>query len=72
MDKFLSFGYKDITVPLAPIPSIAMLIIMKAKWYQREIENTLARAISYARLEDEHRKIINNIFEYLIIVLKRL
>jgi len=58
---FLSFGYKDRTVPLAPIPNIAMLIIIKAKWYQREIENILVRAISYARLEDEQRNITKNI-----------
>ncbi|OHE60057.1 MAG: hypothetical protein A2Z47_05570 [Thermodesulfovibrio sp. RBG_19FT_COMBO_42_12] len=49
-----------------------MLIIMKAKWYQREIENTLVRVISYARLEDEHRNITKNIFGYLIMLLKRL
>jgi len=41
---------------------MAMLMIMKAKWYQREIENILVSAISYARLEDEHRKIIRKIF----------
>jgi hypothetical protein len=34
------------TVPLAPIPSMAMLMTMKAKWYQSEIENILMRAIS--------------------------
>jgi hypothetical protein len=62
LDKFLSFGYKDSTVPLAPIPSIAMLIIINAKWYHREIENILVRTISYARLEDEQRNIIKNIF----------
>jgi hypothetical protein len=33
-------------VPLAPMPSMATLTIMKAKWYQREMEKILVRRIS--------------------------
>jgi len=59
-------------VPLAPMPSMAMLIIMKAKWYQSEIENILVRVISYARLENEQRNSTNNILESRIMVLGKL
>jgi hypothetical protein len=45
---------------------MAMLIIIKAKWYQREIEKILVRAISYARLEKEQRNIMMNIFGSLL------
>ena len=34
------------TVPLAPIPSMAILMTIKAKWYQSEMENILVSAIS--------------------------
>jgi myosin heavy subunit len=45
---------------------MAMLIIIKAKWYQRETEKILVRAISYARLEREQRNIMMNIFRSLL------
>jgi len=48
-----SLGYTESRVPLAAIPSIAMLITINAKWYQREIEKILVRVSSYARLESE-------------------
>jgi hypothetical protein len=32
-----------------------MLMTMKAKWYQREMENTLVRVISKDRAENEQR-----------------
>ena len=54
------------------MPSMAMLIIMKAKWYQSEIENILVRVISYARLENEQRNSTNNILEFRIMVLRKL
>jgi hypothetical protein len=41
-----SFGKRESAVPLAPIPSMAMLIIIKAKWYEREMEKILVRVIS--------------------------
>ena len=71
-EGFLSFRVSDNMVPLAPIPSMAMLIIIKAKWYQSEIENILVRVISYARLENEQRNIINTILESRLMVLRKL
>ena len=59
-------------VPLAPIPSIAILIIMNAKWYQSDMEKILVRVISYARLENEQRKITNNNLEFRLMVLRKL
>ena len=39
------------------MPSMAILMTMKAKWYQREIANILVRTISKERLESEATKI---------------
>jgi hypothetical protein len=39
------------------MPSIAMLMTMNAKWYHREMENILVKAISYERDANEKRKI---------------
>jgi hypothetical protein len=40
---------------------MAMLMTMKAKWYQREMEKTRVNTISYARLEAEQMNIEKNI-----------
>jgi hypothetical protein len=42
---------------------MAMLTIMKAKWYQREIEKIRVRTISKARVEKEQRPTKKKIFE---------
>jgi len=44
-------------VPLRPMPSMAMLITMKAKWYHREIEKTLVSVISKDMAEIEQKNI---------------
>ena len=45
-DGFLSFGHKERRVPLPPMPSMAMLMIIKAKWWEREMEKIRVRVIS--------------------------
>ena len=46
------------TVPADPIPSIAILMTMKAKWYHNVMEKILVREISKTRTEPETRKTV--------------
>ena len=65
-DEFLSFGKRERTVPLAPMPSIAILMTINPKWYQSEMEKSLVRAISNARDVEEKRKIAASTLPYAI------
>ncbi len=55
-DIFLSFGKTERAVPADPIPSIAVLITMNAKWCERYMEKSLVREISNVRAPHETRK----------------
>ena len=61
--RFLSEEmYSDFTlemarkVPAEPVPSMAILMTIKAKWYQRYIEKSLVRDTSNIMTEHETRK----------------
>jgi hypothetical protein len=53
---FLSPGKRESRAPLAARPSMAMLTIMAAKWYETEIEYMRVRRTSKASEADEETK----------------
>jgi hypothetical protein len=68
-EGFFSRGYRERSVPLAPVPNMAMLTIKKAKWYQSEIEKMRMIIISKESVEKEQRKIMRNNFIVCVMIL---
>lgn len=68
-EEFFRRGYKERSVPLAPVPNIAMLTIKKAKWYQSEMEKIRMSIISKESVEKEQRKIVKDNFNRCAMIL---